>query len=362
MEITLEQLSEIPCSEYVYVDVRDEIAYSHGHITGAIWWDGSDDTMQTLPADKKLILYCSYGEKSVPLTERLRAEGFDAYNLSGGYRAWLLDSFDELTASEVARYDRQIILPQVGSEGQKRLKKSKVLIVGAGGLGSPAALYLAGAGVGTIGIIDGDTVSVSNLQRQIVHSIDTENTNKAVSARQTLLRLNDSITVKAYPYHLTPENAEEIISEYDFVIDGADNFPTKFLINDACVLLKKPFCHAGILRFEGQVMTYVPGDYPCYRCIFEEVPPDGQIPNCSQVGVIGAIGGIIGSIQAMEAIKYLLGIGELLTGKIFILDGLTMKTRTAVFRKVNCGCKVCGKRVKLKDLANEYTPNLCGFG
>lgn len=253
-------------------------------------------------------------------------------------------------------------MPQVGSEGQKRLKKSKVLIVGAGGLGSPAAMYLAGAGVGTIGIMDGDTVSVSNLQRQIVHSMDSESANKAVSARQTLLRLNDSITVKAYPYHLTPDNAEEIIGEYDFVIDAADNFPTKFLINDACVLLKKPFCHGGILRFEGQVMTYVPGEYPCYRCIFEEVPADGQIPNCSQAGVIGAIGGIIGSIQAMEAIKYLLGIGELLTGKIYILDGLSMKTRTAVFRKINRGCKVCGKGVKLKDLADEYTPNICGFG
>lgn len=357
MEITLEQLSKISCNEYVYVDVRDKISYQHGHITNALWWGGTDESI--LPQNKKLILYCSYGEKSIPLTEQLNEKGFKAYNLSGGYRSWLLNAFGELSTEEIQRYDRQLILSQIGTDGQKKLKKSKVLIVGAGGLGSPVALYLAGAGVGTIGIIDADTVSISNLQRQIIHSKETENRNKADSAKQTLQKLNDKITITSYPFYLTAENAEKIISGYDFVIDATDNFPTKFLINDVCVLLKKPFCHAGILQFEGQVVTYVPGEYPCYRCIFENVPSD--VPNCSQTGVIGAIAGVIGSIQALEAIKYLLEIGELLTGKIFIFDGLSMKTRLVNIKKKNPNCKVCNGIVKLNDLADEYMHNICNL-
>lgn len=172
------------------------------------------------------------------------------------------------------------------------------------------------------------------------HNMESENVNKAESAKKTLEKLNNTISVMAYPYEITPENAEKIISQYDFIIDCADNFVTKFLINDVCVLLAKPFCYGGILQFQGQVMTYVPGNKPCYRCIFEEISKD--VPNCSQAGVIGAIAGIIGSIQALEAIKYLLGIGELLTGKIFIFDGLTMKTRIADFSHKNESCRVCG--------------------
>lgn len=252
-----------------------------------------------------------------------------------------MHKFEELTKEESNRYDRQILLPQVGTEGQKKLKKSRVLIVGAGGLGSPAALYLAGAGIGTIGIMDADTVSISNLQRQIVHNMETENMNKAASAKLSLEKLNNQIEVITHPYALTADNAEEIIREYDFIIDAVDNFETKFLINDICVLLKKPFCHAGIIQFEGQVMTYVPGNHPCYRCIFGEVPESGLVSNCSQSGIIGAVAGIIGSIQALEAIKYLLDIGELLTGKIFVLDGLSMKTRMVRFNRRNERCRAC---------------------
>lgn len=269
----------------------------------------------------------------------------------------------ELDAEEIKRYDRQMILPQVGLEGQKKLKKAKVLIIGAGGLGSPAALYLAGAGVGTVGIVDNDVVSLSNLQRQILHDTERENSNKAESAKATLEKLNDKITVKAYPYSFTSENAEELISEYDFIIDAADNFETKFLINDVCVLHKKPFCHAGVLRFEGQVMTYVPEtENPCYRCIFEEIPNEGEVPNCSQTGVLGAAVGVIGSVQALEAIKYILGIGELLTGKMFVFDGLTMKSRIAKFPNKNAECKVCGSKGILKDIRNHagnYEKNGC---
>lgn len=363
MSISVRQMAALPPESYLCLDIRGEIAYQHGHIPGAACWDGSDGSLAGLPKDKKLIVYCTYGEKSIAPAEKLNQNGFAAYSLSGGYRAWLLQHFEELSPEEVRRYDRQMILPEVGSEGQKKLKKSKVLIVGAGGLGSPAAVYLAGAGVGTIGIMDADTVNVSNLQRQIVHSMETENVNKAESAKTALQKLNDKIEVKAYPYALTADNAEEIIRAYDFVIDAADNFETKFLINDACVLLEKPFCHAGILQFKGQVMTYVPGSgFPCYRCIFEEIPKSGSIPNCSQAGIIGAAAGIIGSIQALEALKYLLDAGELLTGKIFVLDGLAMQARTVRFGRKNENCRVCGSHRTITDIrknAGEYQEKPC---
>ena len=181
--------------------------------------------------------------------------------------------------------------------------------------------------------------------------------NKADSAKLSLKKLNDKIEIEAYPYMLTPDNAEEIMGKYDFIIDASDNFETKFLINDACVLMKKPFCHGGILQFTGQVMTYVPGNYPCYRCVFEEIPEKGSVPNCSEAGVIGAVAGIIGSIQALEAVKYILDVGELLTGKIFVLDGLSMKTRIVGFNNKNENCKVCGEHktiTSVKKNAAEY--------
>lgn len=356
-ELTLEQISEMPGCSYIFIDVRSEIAYNHGHITNAVLWNGDFDI---LPKDKKLILYCSIGTNSIAFVEKFRNKGFSAYNLAGGFREWLLHNLNDLSQSEISRYG-QIILPEIGVDGQKKLKNSSVLIVGAGGLGSPVAFYLAGAGIGKIGIIDNDNVSISNLQRQILHNMESENINKAESAKKTLEKFNDTISVIAYPYEITPENAEKIISQYDFIIDCADNFETKFLINDACVLLAKPFCYGGILQFQGQVMTYVPDNKPCYRCIFEEIPKD--VPNCSQAGVIGAIAGIIGSVQALEAIKYLLGIGELLTGKIFIFDGLTMKMRIADFSHNNESCRVCGCNADIKSIkenAQEYLRTICG--
>ncbi len=360
--ISVQRMSMMDADDYLCIDTRGETAYRYGHIPGAVCWDGNDESFKRLPNDKKLIVYCTYGEKSIVITEKLIQKEFEAYNLSGGYREWLLNHFEELNAEEVRRYDRQMILPQVGSEGQKKLKNASVLIVGAGGLGSPAALYLVGAGVGTIGIMDADTVSISNLQRQIIHNMDTEDMNKAESAKLSLQKLNDRIEIRAYPHALTVDNAEEIISEYNFIIDAVDNFETKFLINDVCVLLKKPFCHAGILRFEGQVMTYVPGNNPCYRCVFEEIPESGSIPNCSQAGIIGAVAGIIGSIQALEAVKYLLGVGELLTGEIFVLDGLSMRTRIVSVNKKNERCRVCGNDrtiVNIKKNADEYIRGKC---
>lgn len=253
-------------------------------------------------------------------------------------------------------------LPQIGKNGQIKLKNARVLIVGAGGLGAPAALYLAGAGIGKIGVMDADVVTISNLQRQIIHNIKTEGMNKSESAKKTLEKLNDKIEIKAYPYFLTTDNVESILAEYDFVLDAVDNFETKFLINDACVLNKKAFCHAGILQFEGQVMTYVPGEFPCYRCIFEEAPPKGIVKNCSEAGIIGAVAGVIGSIQALEAIKYFLGVGELLVGKMFVFNGLSMKMRIVSFEKKNHNCKVCGRNkeiVNIKNHEDKYKRAIC---
>ncbi len=244
------------------------------------------------------------------------------------------------------RYGRQFLLKEYGHEGQEKLKQSKVLVVGAGGLGSPVLMYLAGAGVSTLGIADADVVSISNLPRQIIHDTDRVGINKAESAKGYIHKMNPHVKVHTYPFFLTEDNIEAIVKDYDFVIDCVDNFEGKFLINDTCVHLGKAFCHAGVIRFEGQILTYVPGMGPCYRCIFEDVPEDGVVPHASQVGIIGPAAGMIGAMQAMEAIKYLTGIGELLTGKMFIIDLLTMKSRIARFPKAMPGCKACDSNEK----------------
>lgn len=360
--ITLEEVEQYTPEGYTYVDMRGKTAYEHGHIPGAVCWT-EEEPVSRLPSGKTLILYCSAGEQSEAAAEELQKQGYEAYSLKNGYREWLLKHYgeepgsEELSLEERERYDRQMLLPQVGTEGQKKLKKAKVLLVGAGGLGAPAALYLAGAGVGELGIMDADTVTISNLHRQIIHAADRVGMKKAESAEIAIAQLNGLVRVTTYPYFLTAENAEEILDGYDFVIDAADNFETKFLINDVCVLRKKPFCHAGVLQFQGQVMTYVPGAFPCFRCIFEEIPKAGAVPNCSRAGIIGAMAGLIGSIQALEAIKYILGAGELLTGKMMVIDGLTMKIRIVPFEKKNEACRVCGAKrqiLSVKENAEEY--------
>lgn len=353
-EITLEELEKMEQGTVCYVDIRSKIAYDHGHIPEAVHLAGfSKEERKVLPQDKLLVVYCGIGERSREAVDRLAESGYSAVNLTGGYREWLLRACEELDREELGRYQRQVILPEVGTQGQQKLKNSSVLIIGAGGLGSPVALYLAAAGIGRIGIADADEVNISNLQRQILHSTDRVGMNKAVSARETMERLNNCIQVETYPYFVTAENISEMIETYDFIIDAADNFETKFLINDACVIASKPFCHAGILRFEGQVMTYVPGDGPCYRCIFEDIPEAGSIPNCSQAGMIGAVAGVIGCVQALEALKYILGIGELLVGKMLVFDGLRMKFRVADFGKKSSSCRVCGGRKEIFDVAEN---------
>jgi molybdopterin/thiamine biosynthesis adenylyltransferase len=256
------------------------------------------------------------------------------------------------------------VLTGVGLKGQKLLAQSKVLIIGAGGLASPAALYLAAAGVGTIGIADGDTVDLSNLQRQILHKTEAVGQNKAASAKQAMKGLNPHVDVKTYPMRMSPENIMETIDAYDFILDGVDNFPAKFLINDACVLAKKPFSHGGILQFHGQLTTYIPEKGPCYRCIFEEMPPENEVPSCSEAGVLGVMAGIIGSLQGLEALKYLLNIGEPLTGRLLVFDGLTMTFRTVQVHSANSECKVCGNTPSITDVAKSaelYQYSGCGL-
>lgn len=250
----------------------------------------------------------------------------------------------EFTREQQERYARHFALEEVGREGQEKLLNGRVLIIGAGGLGSPAAMYLAAAGVGHIGIADADHVDLSNLQRQIAHGTADIGKAKVESIRETIERMNPDAAVDTYQVFVEQKNIMDLIKNYDFIIDATDNFDAKFLINDACVRAEKAFCHAGILRFQGQIMTYVPGEGPCYRCIFRNPPPEGTVPNCKQVGIIGAVPGVIGSLQAMEAIKYLLGEGELLTGKLLTYDALKMEFRTVQLPHHVPDCPVCAAR------------------
>ena len=264
------------------------------------------------------------------------------------------------TNEQLERYSRHIILKDVGVKGQKKLLEGKVLIIGAGGLGAPAAMYLAAAGVGTIGIAVADTVALSNLPRQVIHTTPDIGKPKVESAKETMQAINPDVNVITYKEFIYSSNIMDIIRDYDFVLDGTDNFPAKFLINDACVMAKIPFCHAGIIRFEGQLMTWVPeSDVPCYRCVFKEPPPKDAVPTCRQAGVIGAMAGIIGCLQAMEAIKYLTGAGELLTGKLLIYDALTNDFRKAKIPKDrNCG--VCSDNPSITKLI-DYEQATCGL-
>lgn len=262
------------------------------------------------------------------------------------------------TNEQLERYSRHIILKEIGVKGQKKLLNAKVLIIGAGGLGAPAALYLAAAGVGTIGIADADVVDLSNLQRQVIHTTDDIGKKKVESAAETMRRINPDITVNTYYEYVSSRNIMKLIEDYDFILDGTDNFPAKFLINDACVMAKKPFSHAGIIRFKGQLTTVIPGISPCYRCIFRDPPPKDAVPTCKQAGVIGAMGGVIGSLQAMEAIKYITGAGELLTGYLLTYDALTMEFRKIKLPPRGKGCAVCSDTPEITELI-DYEQATC---
>lgn len=254
------------------------------------------------------------------------------------------------------RYSRHILLEGFGKEGQQKLSQSKVLIIGAGGLGSPNALYLAAAGVGTIGIADADVVSLSNLQRQVIHFTEDINKPKVESAAEKMQRINPDVNVITHPCFLTEDNALAMMADYDFILDCTDSFASKYLINDACLLAGKPFCAGGVVKYGAQVMTHVPGS-ACYRCLFPEPPAENEVETCSTVGVLGSVVGIMGSIQATEAIKYLTGIGELLTDKLLMVDALTMTFNTMQFSR-NTDCPLCGTHPVITEL-KEYSFQPC---
>jgi len=263
------------------------------------------------------------------------------------------------TDEQVERYSRHIILKEVGGKGQKKLLNGRVLVIGAGALGSPAALYLAAAGVGTIGIADADVVEISNLQRQVIHHTPDVGKAKVLSAREKMEAINPDVRVVTYHSWVNAESIMDLIREYDFIIDGTDNFASKFLINDACVMAGKPFSHAGILHFIGQTMTVLPGESPCYRCIFPSPPPPGAIPTCSQAGVLGVLPGVIGTIQATEAIKYLLGVGKLLAGRLVVYDAEGLEFYTSPLSRQK-RCPLCGENPVITELRDETDAmNVC---
>ncbi len=267
-------------------------------------------------------------------------------------------AFDE---AQIKRYSRHIILPEVGGKGQQKLLASKVLLIGMGGLGSPAALYLAAAGVGTLGLVDDDTVDLSNLQRQVVHSTGDLGRPKVDSAGDVLAALNPDIQVIKHPERLSAANAERIVSGYDLVVDGADNFPTRFLLNDACYLAGKPLVYGAVFRFEGQVSVFTPGSGPCYRCFIPEMPPPGSVPSCQEAGVLGVLPGTIGLLQATEVIKLILGIGKPLVGWLLVFDALDMEVVRLRLARDPC-CPVCSQPAGVRALADYVFACEAGTG
>lgn len=265
----------------------------------------------------------------------------------------------DFTEEQLQRYSRHIILPEVGGKGQKKIAGAKVFIVGAGGLGCPVGYYLTAAGVGSIAIIDNDIVELSNLQRQIAHSINTVGVNKAESAKKTFEALNPDVEIIALKERINNKNILDLIKNYDIIVDGSDNFPTRYLINDACVMLKKPLVSGAILRFEGQVTTIIPGEGPCYRCLFEDPPPPGLVPSCQEAGVLGVLPGVIGALQATEVLKLILGKGKPLNGQLLIYEALTSNFRKVKIPK-NPKCPICGDNPTIKELT-DYSEEYCAL-
>ncbi|MBI4198856.1 MAG: molybdopterin-synthase adenylyltransferase MoeB [Chloroflexi bacterium] len=261
------------------------------------------------------------------------------------------------TPEQARRYSRHIIMPQIGGRGQRKLLEAKVLLIGAGGLGSPAALYLAAAGIGTLGIVDFDKVDLTNLQRQILHHTHDVGRPKVQSATETINDINPDVRVVQHAVRLSSENALEVLSPYDVIVDGSDNFPTRYLVNDACVLLGKPYVHGSIFLFEGQASTFLPGQ-GCYRCLYPNPPPPGMVPNCAEAGVLGVLPGIVGSILAVETMKLVLGLGDTLTGRLLLFDALGMEFRQVKIRR-NSDCPVCGDHPTVTQLI-DYE-EFCGL-
>jgi sulfur-carrier protein adenylyltransferase/sulfurtransferase len=342
----------------VLVDVREKEEFRAGFIPGAISMPRGyleQQFEQKLPdRNAPIVLYCASGTRSAFAAQTLGQLGYThVENANPGFTRWKdlgypVETPPSLTEAQRDRYSRHLLLPEVGEAGQAKLLKAKVLLLGAGGLGSPAALYLAAAGVGTLGLVDGDTVDASNLQRQILHATSRVGTLKVDSAEKTIGDLNPDVKVVKHPERLTSANVERIFEPYDVIVDGCDNFPTRFLVNDASIFKNKPVVHGSIFRFDGQVTTFVPGSGPCYRCWYPEPPPAHLAPSCQEAGVLGILCGIVGTLQATEAIKIVLGKGDLLVGRIMTYDSLKMKFREFKLRR-DPACPVCGDAPTIKS-------------
>jgi sulfur-carrier protein adenylyltransferase/sulfurtransferase len=339
-------------ADAVFVDVRERDEWDEGHIPGAIHVPRGylESRIENAVADhsRRIVVYCASGGRSAFAAKSLEELGYDdVASLAGGFTDWKRNGFPTelpqgLGEEQRRRYSRHLLIPEVGEEGQLKLLDARILLIGAGGLGSPASLYLAAAGVGTLGIVDDDTVDATNLQRQIVHSTDRLGESKAESAKQTIEALNPDVTVKTYRERLTSENADRILAEgWDVIVDGADNFPTRYLLNDASVWHGIPVVHGSIYRFEGQVTVFKPQEGPCYRCLFPQPPPPELAPSCAEGGVLGVLPGVIGSIQATEALKLALGIGEPLVGRLLLFDALATSFTEVSLRR-DPTCPVCG--------------------
>ena len=337
--------------ELTVLDIREADEFEQGAIPGAVFAPRgtleSAISAHVTDPDTEIVLYCAGGARSALAAATLEDMGYsNVWSLEGGFTRWKRDGHpwcapESLSSEQRGRYSRHILLPEVGEEGQIKLLESKALIIGAGGLGSPAAMYLAAAGVGTIGIVDFDVVDASNLQRQILHNVDRLGQSKVESARETLTALNPDVKVVTHDVRLSADNVVEIVGQYDIVLDGGDNFPTRYLVNDASLHLRRPVVHGSIFRFEGQATIFDPYNGPCYRCQYPEPPPPELAPSCAEAGVLGVLPGIVGSIQAVEAIKYILGIGESLVGRLLCYDALTQEFWALNIRR-DPDCPACG--------------------
>jgi sulfur-carrier protein adenylyltransferase/sulfurtransferase len=336
----------------LFLDVRELNEWDEGHIPGALHLPRGnlESRVEAAVPDKErpLVVYCASGARSAFAARALGELGYsDVRNLAGGFVDWKRNGLPvqlprSLAPEQRARYGRHLLIPEVGEAGQLRLLDARVLLIGAGGLGSPASLYLAAAGVGRLGIVDDDVVDASNLQRQIVHSTDRLGEPKVESARRTIEALNPDVQVVAYRERLTSENVDRILGDgWDVIVDGADNFPTRYLVNDASVWHGVPVVHGSIYRFEGQVTVFRPGEGPCYRCLFPTPPPPELAPSCAEGGVLGVLPGIVGSLQANEALKLALGTGETLTGRLLLFDALEPGFTEVTLRR-DPDCPVCG--------------------
>jgi molybdopterin/thiamine biosynthesis adenylyltransferase/rhodanese-related sulfurtransferase len=345
------------------LDVREKNEWDDGYVPGATLIPRGfleSRVEEAIPdKDTPVLIYCAGGVRSAFAAKTLQEMGYtDVVSVAGGYGAWKNAGLptakpQSLTKEQQSRYSRHVLVPEVGEAGQLKLLASKVLLIGAGGLGAPSAFYLAAAGVGTLGIIDNDLVEESNLQRQIIHTMDRVGQYKADSAAKAIAALNPDVKVNVYKERLTADNIENILPDYDLVVDGTDNFETRYLVNDFAVKYRKPVIHASILSFDGQLTTLIPYEGPCYRCIYPDPPPASMAPNCSEAGVLGVLPGIIGLLQTNEAMKAVLGIGETLAGRFLLFDALQTEFTELKLRR-DPNCVACGEHADIDDLLEQH--------